>query len=70
MIRSGSGKSRERIMRRILLTKELAFAAATDEANRQARKAGRKAWNSDDYNKAVETYAELIRQVDGRTTDQ
>lgn len=35
------------------LTKALAYAAAMDAGNRHMRKAGRTAWNEDDYNAAV-----------------
>lgn len=44
---------------RPVLTRRLAWAAATDEANRQMRKAGREAWSEDDYNLAVQTFNRL-----------
>ena len=37
----------------------LAFAAAEDAANRSMRKAGRKAWNEDDWNVGVATFDRL-----------
>jgi len=42
-------------MAAITMTRELAFAAGTDAANRQMRKAGRTRWNLDDRNLAGET---------------
>lgn len=36
--------------RRVLMTYELAQAAAKDHANRHAKAAGRTRWNEDDYN--------------------
>lgn len=44
---------------RITLTRELAYAAATDAANRQMRKAGRMRWNKDDYNLAASEFERL-----------
>ena len=44
---------------RVTLTRELAWAAATDEGNRSMRKGGRSKWNEEDYNVAVETFNEL-----------
>jgi len=41
------------------LTKEIAWAAATDAANASMRKASRKVWEEDDYNTAVEVYNRL-----------
>ena len=46
-------------MARPTMTREIAWAAAQDEANRSMRKAGRKAWSRDDYNAAVETFDRL-----------
>ena len=40
----------------------IAYAAATDEANRNARSAGRKAWGPEDYNKAVDVLSHLLRK--------
>lgn len=37
----------------------LARACATDEANRNMRKNGRKAWNEEDYNICVEAFNRL-----------
>lgn len=41
------------------MTYELAWAAATDAANRQMRAAGRHAWNREDFNLAVSEYNRL-----------
>lgn len=46
-------------MSAIQITRELANASAMDAANRQMRKAGRKAWNEDDYNLSVSTFNRL-----------
>ena len=40
----------------------IAHAAATDEANRKAASAGRKTWNAEDYNTAVEAISSLLRK--------
>ena len=42
-----------------VLTRGLAYAAATDAGNRSMRKAGRSAWNEDDYNAAVTEFTRL-----------
>ena len=47
----------------VVLTPHLAYCSGTDAANRQMRKAGREAWNEDDYNLAVETQARLTRHL-------
>lgn len=44
-------------------------ASAWDAANRQAREAGRKAWNEDDYNLACETQERLFKSCYGRPGD-
>jgi len=41
------------------LTRELAWAAAQDAGNRAMRKAGRHAWNRDDYNIAAREFDRL-----------
>ncbi len=41
------------------LTREIARSAATDAADRQKRKAGRKAWSEDDYNLACREFERL-----------
>jgi len=41
------------------MTRELAWAAATDAANISARKANRSVWSEEDYNTAVETFNRL-----------
>lgn len=46
-------------MAAIQITRELANASAMDAANSQMRKAGRKAWNEDDYNLSVATFNRL-----------
>jgi len=46
-------------MARITLTYELARACAQDEANRNMRKSGRKAWNAEDHDLAVTTLHRL-----------
>lgn len=46
-------------MKHIVMTKEIAHAASQDAANRSMRKAGRKSWNVDDYNVAVDEYNRL-----------
>lgn len=46
-------------MPKILMTYSLAMAASKDAANRRARKAGRAAWNADDYDHAVDTFNSL-----------
>jgi hypothetical protein len=48
---------------KIKLDQELVRAYATDEGNRSMRKAGRKAWNEDDYNVAARTYNELLEKI-------
>jgi hypothetical protein len=47
-----------RIMKPIL-TRKLAWAAATDAGNAHMRKAGRTKWNQADYNAAVAKFNEL-----------
>lgn len=46
-----------------VLTPERAWCSGLDAANAQMRKAGRKDWNDDDWNKAVEVQARLIRHL-------
>lgn len=41
------------------ITQSLAYAAGKDEGNRSMRKAGRTAWNRDDYNAAVREFNRL-----------
>lgn len=43
----------------ITLTRELAWAAATDEANRYVRKKGKKKWDRKAYNVACKKFNEL-----------
>jgi len=45
--------------RAIVLTRALAYAAATDAGNRAMRAAGRAAWSVDDYNAAAREFARL-----------
>lgn len=42
------------------LTRELAYAAATDVGNRSMKANNRTAWNEDDYNVAAETFQRLM----------
>jgi hypothetical protein len=44
---------------RIQLTRESAYAAAQDAANRNMRKAGRKRWNQADWNAACRVFDRL-----------
>ena len=46
-------------MSKIKMDYELARACATDAANRNMRKNGRKAWSDEDYGIAVKTLDEL-----------
>ena len=46
-------------MARIELTRDLAWSASLDAGNRSMRKAGRTAWNEDDYNTAVDEFNRL-----------
>jgi len=56
-------------MPRVTLTRQLARAAAQDAGNRSMRKAGRNAWNADDYDAAVAEFNRLWPdgQADGQT---
>ena len=45
------------------LTPELINAIAMDAANRSMRKAGRTAWNEDDWNCACALYGELTPEI-------
>jgi len=49
----------------IRLLERLARYGAQDEADRNMRKDGRKAWNADDYNIAVRTYNKLVTDANG-----
>lgn len=44
---------------KLTMTRDLAWAAAMDEANRSMRRGGRKAWSREDYNVAVDTFNRL-----------
>lgn len=44
---------------RIIMTYELAMAAAKDKADRRMRKSGRTAWDEEDYNVMVEEFNRL-----------
>jgi hypothetical protein len=46
-------------MAHIKLTRDLAYAAATDAGNRHMRKNGREHWNEDDYNVAAAEFNRL-----------
>jgi len=41
------------------LTRDIAWAAATDAANASMRAAGRKVWSEEDYNSACDTFDRL-----------
>lgn len=43
----------------ITLTRDLAWAAATDAGNRRMRKAGRTAWSEEDYGVATREFDRL-----------
>jgi hypothetical protein len=45
------------------MTRNVAYAAAVDFANKRMRKAGRKAWSVGDYRAACEKFAELMKLV-------
>ena len=47
----------------IKITYKIAHAAGRDEGNRSMRKAGRKAWNHQDYNKAAKTMNHLLGNI-------
>lgn len=47
-------------MTKLILTPDLAFAAATDKGNASMRRAGRKVWNRDDYNACIREYNRLL----------
>lgn len=46
-------------MRRIALTRDLAWASATDAGNANMRRAGRKAWSLEDRNIAADKFNAL-----------
>lgn len=46
-------------MKPIKIDYKLAMAASQDHGNRHAKKHGRKVWNRDDYNAAVEKFNQL-----------
>ncbi len=52
----------------IEMTRDIASAASMDAANRAMRKAGRVAWNADDYEVAVETFNKLWTAKDEAET--
>lgn len=41
------------------MTREMAWAMATDEGNRSMRRAGRMTWNQDDFNAAAKMFNRL-----------
>ena len=45
----------------MLVTYEIAMAAGRDAANRSMIRAGRKAWNAEDYAIAAKTTARLLK---------
>jgi len=48
------------------LTRNLAFAAGEDEANRNMRKEGRTSWNEVDYSIAAQKTNGLLDAIEGR----
>lgn len=50
---------RERIRHGVRLTREIAYAAGRDVANRRMRAAGRNAWGEGDYNAACAEFERL-----------
>lgn len=46
-------------MKRIVMTEQLARAAATDAGNRSMRANGRERWNQDDFNAAASEFNRL-----------
>jgi hypothetical protein len=55
--------------RAITITYDLAMASAKDAANQQMRKAGRTAWNEDDYNLSVVKFHRLWPCPKGATCE-
>lgn len=51
------------------LTLPLCYAAGRDAGNRSMRKAGRTAWNEDDYNAAAEVFARLALHLGRRYSE-
>ena len=49
--------------KRVTLTPDLAWAAATDAGNRAMRKRCSKAWSAEDYNAAVREYNRLFEHI-------
>ena len=50
------------------LTRELAFAAGEDEANRSMRREGRTSWNKADYGIATQKTNELLDVIEAEVT--
>lgn len=49
---------------RVVLTRELAYAAGHDAANRSMRTNGRSVWNADDYNTACDVTNGLLDRLE------
>lgn len=62
-IKQEFGDGRMKTIGAITLTPERAWDSGFDAANAQMRKACRKKWNRDDYNKAVEVQARFLRYL-------
>lgn len=52
------------------MTYKLAMACGQDAGNRHMRKAGRMAWNEEDYNAAVEEFSRLWPMEKGEPNDE
>lgn len=52
---------------KIILTKEIAYAAGHDAGNASMRKAGRKRWNEEDWNQAAKVTNRLLDEIEAAT---
>jgi hypothetical protein len=55
---------------KLLLTRDLVWAAATDAGNASMRKHGRKVWNENDYQAAVDEFNRLDTEEKEFTSEQ
>lgn len=53
-------------MKRLTMTREIAWAIALDRANARMRDGGRTTWNEEDYNHAVHTFNQLWPEENDR----
>lgn len=60
-VRTAQGAGELEKNMKLLLTTKLIWAAATDAANRQMRRAGRTSWSKADLRKAVLTFNRLLK---------